>query len=81
MTDLAFVGLAEAGRLIATRKLSPVEYLDALSARVEEAKRLRQDADVEAVALTNAVRRSLIGGLPEPNWIPLLGRRGARFRG
>ena len=34
MTDLGFVGLAEAGRLIAQRKLSPVEYLDALLARI-----------------------------------------------
>ncbi len=35
MTDLGFIGLAEAGRLIAQRKLSPVEYLDALLARIE----------------------------------------------
>lgn len=35
MADLAFLGLAEASRLIAARKLSPVEYLDALLARIE----------------------------------------------
>ena len=35
MTDLGFIGLADAGRLIAQRKLSPVEYLDAVLARIE----------------------------------------------
>lgn len=35
MTDLAFLGLVEASRLIAGRKLSLVEYLNALLARIE----------------------------------------------
>ncbi|MDX2159148.1 MAG: amidase [Hyphomicrobiaceae bacterium] len=35
MTDLAYLGLAEAGHLIAARKLSPVELTDALIARIE----------------------------------------------
>ncbi|MBI4183651.1 MAG: Asp-tRNA(Asn)/Glu-tRNA(Gln) amidotransferase subunit GatA [Proteobacteria bacterium] len=35
MTDLAFVTLAEAGRLIRRKKLSPVEYTKALLARIE----------------------------------------------
>jgi type I restriction enzyme S subunit len=48
-----------------------VEYLDTLSAKIREAKQLRNDADVETVALTNAVRRSLIGEQPSQSWIPL----------
>lgn len=35
MTDLAYLGLAEASELLRTRKLSPVEYAKVLIARVE----------------------------------------------
>jgi aspartyl-tRNA(Asn)/glutamyl-tRNA(Gln) amidotransferase subunit A len=35
MTDLAFLGLADAGDLIRSRKLSPVEYARAQIARIE----------------------------------------------
>ena len=33
--DLAYLGLAEAAELIRTKKLSPVEYVTALLARIE----------------------------------------------
>jgi len=35
MTDLAYLTIADAAKLIAARKLSPVEYADALLARIE----------------------------------------------
>ena len=35
MSDLAFLSVAEAGKLIRGRKLSPVELLEALLARIE----------------------------------------------
>jgi aspartyl-tRNA(Asn)/glutamyl-tRNA(Gln) amidotransferase subunit A len=41
--DLAFLGLAEAAELIRTKKLSPVEYVTALLARIE-----RHDATCNA---------------------------------
>ena len=47
-SDLAYLGLAEAAELIRTRKLSPVEYTNALLTRIE-----RHDAKYNAfVALT-----------------------------
>jgi len=36
MTDLAFLGIAEAAELLRSRKLSPVEYTAALIARIEK---------------------------------------------
>ena len=46
--DLAYLGLAEAAELIRTKKLSPVEYVTALLARIE-----RYDAKYNAfIALT-----------------------------
>jgi type I restriction enzyme S subunit len=48
-----------------------VEQLDAQFTKINEAKLLRKGADVETVALTNAIRRSLIGEQPNHSWIPL----------
>ncbi len=48
-----------------------VEYLDTLSLKIDEAKRLRMEADRETVSLTNAVRRGLFGERPDQSWIPL----------
>jgi aspartyl-tRNA(Asn)/glutamyl-tRNA(Gln) amidotransferase subunit A len=46
--ELAYLGLAEAAELIRTKKLSPVEYVTALLARIE-----RYDAKYNAfIALT-----------------------------
>jgi len=46
--DLAYLGLAEAAELISAKKLSPVEYVTALLARIEH-----YDANYNAfIALT-----------------------------
>ena len=39
MTDLAYLGVAEAAELIAARKLSPVEYTQALLDRIGSSTR------------------------------------------
>lgn len=48
-----------------------VEHIDALAAKIEEARELRADAQVEAIALINAARRRLIGEEPQADWVPL----------
>lgn len=48
-----------------------VKHIDALSAKIDEAKVLRNDSSLEAEALIKAARRRLIGESPTPAWIPL----------
>jgi type I restriction enzyme, S subunit len=48
-----------------------VERLGSLGTKIDEAKRLRREADLETVSLTNAVRRGIFGERPDQSWIPL----------
>jgi aspartyl-tRNA(Asn)/glutamyl-tRNA(Gln) amidotransferase subunit A len=76
MTELAYMGLAEAGRLIAARRLSPVELTEALLARIgrldptyhafirllpEAARAAARDAEAE---ITAGRRRGALHGIP-----------------
>jgi type I restriction enzyme, S subunit len=54
-----------------TEQRQLVERIDALAAKIDEAKRLRAMAQTESVALINAARRQLIGDSPREDWIPL----------
>ena len=59
---LAYLGLAEAAELIRTKKLSPVEYVTALLARIE-----RYDAKYNAfIALSSRPKEFHLRALPEP---------------
>jgi type I restriction enzyme S subunit len=52
-------------------QLRLVERIDALAAKVEEAKTLRHESSLEAEALINSARRRLIGDAPASTWVPL----------
>src|ERR1700722_11085683 len=76
MTELAFLTIAEASRLIATRQLSPVELTDAYLARIEAldhlldsfvtvtAKRARAEAKAAEAAIMAGGPRSPMHGIP-----------------
>lgn len=48
-----------------------VERIDALAAKIAEAKDIRQKSSLETVALMKSIRRQYIGDSPTSNWIPL----------
>ncbi len=62
-TEIPLPPLAEQRRLVAR--------IDALAAKIDEAKRLRAKVNEETVSLVHSMRRNLIGDSPKDDWVPL----------